>query len=101
MFQWTYKTGNSWGTDPDGTSCIGCGDQEHFRACADIRINGDGNDPDPEQPTTSQPLPTTGEDSPVPTTQSPTDDPCNGDGRNFKRVCCKYPTKQYAYKALN
>ena len=39
MFQWTYITGNSWGIDEKGQGCVGCGRvQEHFRACADIRI---------------------------------------------------------------
>lgn len=31
-------TGNSWGKDPDGTSCVGCGYQEEFYGCSDIRI---------------------------------------------------------------
>ena len=39
ILQWTYEAGNSWGTDPDGTQCVGCGPQEHFRACADIKIS--------------------------------------------------------------
>jgi len=38
ILQWTYTAGNSWGRDPDGTSCVGCGPQETFRACSDIRI---------------------------------------------------------------
>merc|ERR1711955_52374 len=39
ILQWTYTAGNSWGTFPNGTSCVGCGPQEHFRACADIKIH--------------------------------------------------------------
>ena len=38
QLQWTYHTANSWGEDPDGRVCVGCGPQETFRACADIRI---------------------------------------------------------------
>jgi len=38
VLQWTYRTGNSWGVCEDGTGAIGCGAQEHFRACADISI---------------------------------------------------------------
>ena len=38
IVQWSYVAGNSWGTDPDGTSCTGCGQQETFRNCADIKI---------------------------------------------------------------
>lgn len=30
--------GNSWGMCDDGTENIGCGNQEIFRSCADIRI---------------------------------------------------------------
>lgn len=33
--------GNSWGVDPNGTACIGCGIQEEFRNCADISIGDD------------------------------------------------------------
>ena len=39
ILQWTYRAGNNWGTDPDGTGCVGCGAQEHFRACADIKVH--------------------------------------------------------------
>jgi len=38
ILQWTYTAGNSWGCKPDGECCVGCGPQEHFRACADIKI---------------------------------------------------------------
>ncbi|XP_023933176.1 uncharacterized protein LOC106162929, partial [Lingula anatina] len=38
VLQWKWHTGNSWGTDPDGTSCVGCGPQEEFYGCADIAI---------------------------------------------------------------
>ncbi|XP_041363554.1 uncharacterized protein LOC121379135 [Gigantopelta aegis] len=41
VFQWKYNAGNSWGTNPDGTSCIGCGKQEQFYGCADIAIGHD------------------------------------------------------------
>ncbi|BFZ00768.1 hypothetical protein BsWGS_03807 [Bradybaena similaris] len=38
VLQFRYHTGNSWGTDPDGTSCVSCGHQEEFYGCSDIRI---------------------------------------------------------------
>ncbi|XP_040569454.1 uncharacterized protein [Lepeophtheirus salmonis] len=38
ILQWTYVGGNNWGVCSNGTSGMGCGDQEHFRSCADIRI---------------------------------------------------------------
>jgi len=41
IIQWTYVTGNSWGICADGSQEIGCGDQEHFRACVDIGIAGE------------------------------------------------------------
>ena len=31
-------TGNSWGTNDDGRSCVGCGAQEEFYGCADVAI---------------------------------------------------------------
>lgn len=40
ILQWTYVTGNSWGVGEDGNGCTGCGPQENFRACSDIRITG-------------------------------------------------------------
>ncbi|XP_052086541.1 uncharacterized protein LOC127723863 [Mytilus californianus] len=41
VLQWRYHTENSWGFDPNGTSCIGCGLQEEFYNCADISIGED------------------------------------------------------------
>ncbi|KAK7003047.1 hypothetical protein BgiMline_004473 [Biomphalaria glabrata] len=41
LLQWKYNAGNSWGVFPNGTSCIGCGDQEQFYGCADIAIGYD------------------------------------------------------------
>ncbi|XP_068245100.1 uncharacterized protein [Palaemon carinicauda] len=38
VLQWRYETGNNWGRCSDGTSGLGCGPQEEFRACADISI---------------------------------------------------------------
>jgi hypothetical protein len=38
VFQWKYKTGNSWGSS-NGKSCLGCGRvNEEFYGCADIAI---------------------------------------------------------------
>ena len=34
--------GNSWGTDPDGRQCVGCGPQEQFYGCSDISISATG-----------------------------------------------------------
>ncbi|XP_059147507.1 uncharacterized protein LOC131935160 [Physella acuta] len=41
MIQWKYNAGNSWGTFPNGTSCVGCGNQEQFYGCSDIAIGYD------------------------------------------------------------
>ncbi|CAK1589901.1 unnamed protein product [Parnassius mnemosyne] len=38
VLQWRYIAGNNWGPCPNGTSAVGCGPQEEFRACADITI---------------------------------------------------------------
>lgn len=38
VIQWTWKSGNTWGTCKNGTEGMGCGDQEMFRNCADIQI---------------------------------------------------------------
>ena len=39
ILRWTYKTGNHWGYNPgESEGCLGCGPQEYFKACSDIRI---------------------------------------------------------------
>lgn len=38
MLQWKYIAGNNWGICADGNGAVGCGDQEEFRACADIAV---------------------------------------------------------------
>merc|ERR1712059_76312 len=38
ILQWTYRAANNWGRCKNGTEGMGCGTQEHFRACADIEI---------------------------------------------------------------
>jgi len=40
IIQWTYTAANGWGVCPDGTGAVGCGQQETFRACADVSISG-------------------------------------------------------------
>ena len=38
VFQWKYRTGNSWGSY-NGKSCLGCGrENEEFYGCSDISI---------------------------------------------------------------
>ena len=38
VLQWTWRSANSWGKCTNGTQGLGCGPQETFRNCADIRI---------------------------------------------------------------
>ncbi|KAK5648477.1 hypothetical protein RI129_003369 [Pyrocoelia pectoralis] len=38
ILRWQYRAGNNWGTEPNGTQCVGCGSQETYRNCADISI---------------------------------------------------------------
>ncbi|XP_044746682.1 uncharacterized protein LOC123308180 [Coccinella septempunctata] len=38
VLRWEYIAGNNWGTCPDGRGKLGCGPQETFRNCADIKI---------------------------------------------------------------
>ncbi|XP_046464103.1 uncharacterized protein LOC124209905 [Daphnia pulex] len=42
VLQWRYFAGNNWGKCPNGTEKVGCGPQEQFFGCADIRITEDG-----------------------------------------------------------
>jgi hypothetical protein len=44
VLQWRYRGGNNWGKCEDGTSALGCGPQEEFRACADISIGDNAGD---------------------------------------------------------
>uniref|UniRef100_A0AAG5D3F7 Chitin-binding type-4 domain-containing protein n=1 Tax=Anopheles atroparvus TaxID=41427 RepID=A0AAG5D3F7_ANOAO len=38
IFRWTYVAGNNWGYCSDGTGKLGCGPQETFKTCSDVRI---------------------------------------------------------------
>jgi len=38
VLQWTYTAGNNWGYCSDGSGKLGCGPQETFRTCSDIKI---------------------------------------------------------------
>ncbi|GIY80715.1 hypothetical protein CEXT_134761 [Caerostris extrusa] len=38
VFQWHWKCANHWGVCDDGKGRLGCGPQEFFRGCADIKI---------------------------------------------------------------
>jgi len=38
VLQWTWVAANNWGLCPDGSGALGCGPQEHFRTCSDIRL---------------------------------------------------------------
>ena len=40
VVQWTYTAGNTWGKCPDGSMKTGCGPQETFMGCADVKILG-------------------------------------------------------------
>lgn len=42
VLQWRYVAGNNWGNCANGTEAVGCGPQEHFFGCADIKITEDG-----------------------------------------------------------
>jgi len=50
ILQWTYTAGNNWGVCSNGTGDLGCGPQETFRACSDIRILPSGK----RKPSTSK-----------------------------------------------
>lgn len=36
--RWHYRAGNNWGMCEDGVGKMGCGNQETYRNCADIKI---------------------------------------------------------------
>jgi hypothetical protein len=38
VLQWTWTSANSWGRCNNGTAGLGCGPQETFRNCADVRV---------------------------------------------------------------
>ncbi|CAG0892303.1 unnamed protein product [Cyprideis torosa] len=82
VLQWIWTAGNNWGICEDGTSAPGCGPQENFRACADIRIRrGEGGpvESTPGVPTTSTMRTTT---SRTTTTSSSTPPPSSGGCEN-------------------
>lgn len=38
VLRWQYIAGNNWGWCGDGTGRLGCGPQENFKTCSDIKI---------------------------------------------------------------
>nr|XP_032518737.1 uncharacterized protein LOC116771122 [Danaus plexippus plexippus] len=46
VLQWRYVAGNNWGFCGNGTSGLGCGNQETFGACSDISISENSIDTD-------------------------------------------------------
>ncbi|KAH9495247.1 hypothetical protein Btru_016172 [Bulinus truncatus] len=42
VIQWKYRTGNTWDKDETGKFCVGCGPQEEFYNCADVKIHTKG-----------------------------------------------------------
>lgn len=75
VLQWKYHTGNSYGVDPNGKGCVGCGNQEEFYGCSDISIGtGSGSVMTQPPPTTQRPFiyrPTQGPVIVVRPTQAP------------------------------
>nr|XP_022286117.1 uncharacterized protein LOC111099061 [Crassostrea virginica] len=66
VFQWWYTAGNSWGRCPGETKGrLGCGPQETFVNCADIRILPNDSEPATQSPITAQPA------TPAPATLKP------------------------------
>jgi len=43
IMQWTWRSANSWGNCRNGTAGLGCGPQETFRNCADVKIVASSN----------------------------------------------------------
>ncbi|XP_056009098.1 uncharacterized protein LOC130051286 [Ostrea edulis] len=57
VFQWWYTTGNNWGRFPGEKGCLGCGPQETFVNCADVKIEPRDETPKPvTKVTTAQPI---------------------------------------------
>ena len=69
---YVYITGNSWGVDPVTLrGCVGCGAQEEFYGCSDVRIVQSDSVPQPPvAPTTQPPRPIVTQT--VPTRRRPT-----------------------------
>ncbi|XP_062606136.1 uncharacterized protein LOC134267943 [Saccostrea cucullata] len=78
ILQWKYHTGNSWGVDPTGKGCIGCGSQEEFYGCSDIAIESKSGNPvnaATSAKTTTTKRPTTTTTTKQPTTTTTTKQP--------------------------
>ncbi|KAF7267309.1 hypothetical protein GWI33_019431 [Rhynchophorus ferrugineus] len=84
VLRWHYRTGNSWGDCPDGSGGVGCGDQEVFRSCADIRILPKDSDvPNPPE------VPVVSTEPPPPPSQPPVepDSSEETDSEEYELVC--------------
>jgi len=109
LLQWTWRVANNWGTCEDGSGAIGCGKQEHFRACADVSITREGD----EKPSTEQSTSTTTTTTTVPnestsalettTTRPVSEGSCQATGAyegseeidDWCEANCHHPTQPY------
>jgi len=71
VLQWRYHTGNSWGSDDEGTG-IGYGPQEEFYGCADVEIIRTSSNPPTTKPTTTTTTEANTTKDPTTTNQSTT-----------------------------
>ncbi|CAH1773237.1 unnamed protein product [Owenia fusiformis] len=75
VVQWLYHAGNSWGCEPNGKCCSGCGTQEEFKNCADVAIEPSTFTPATQRPPSTKrtyepPMETT-PSTRVPSTRAP------------------------------
>lgn len=105
VLQWTWRAANNWGTCEDGSGAIGCGRQEHFRACADINITKEGEEkPSTEHPTTTSTTTLPEEStSALETTTTTSEGSCQATGAyegsedidDWCEANCHHPTQPY------
>jgi len=105
VLQWTWRAANNWGTCEDGSGAVGCGRQEHFRACADINITKEGEEkPSTEHPTTTSTTTLPEEStSALETTTTTSEGSCQATGAyegsedidDWCEANCHHPTQPY------
>ena len=105
VLQWTWRAANNWGMCEDGSGAIGCGRQEHFRACADINITKEGEEkPSTEHPTTTSTTTLPEEStSALETTTTTSEGSCQATGAyegsedidDWCEANCHHPTQPY------
>lgn len=89
VFRWHWKAENNWGDCDDGSEAIGCGPQEHWRNCSDIKINEEGEETEGSEDSEDSSGDNSGNNGVESSSENSSN---NGDNENSSILCQKFPS---------